>query len=172
MTDYLAKGARVALRFTKEEDLCYVTALEQAEDNRRFVFQQTVAEHRQMLLSPDFVHLVVEYENRPAGFMILAGLLGANRSVELKRFVVAPKGLGLGREALRLCIQAAFAQLNAHRLWLDVVDYNERAISLYLSEGFVREGVLRECDLFEGKYASLVIMSMLRREYEQGSIKE
>ncbi len=169
MTEKPVVRPRVGLRKTDFSDLEYVTALEQAEENRRYVFQQTQDQHREMMASPDIAHLIVMRGNTPIGFMILAGLAGSNGSIELKRFVIGEKGLGYGREALRLCVALTFEVFNAHRLWLDVVDYNQRAIDLYLSAGFVKEGLLRECDLFEGEYASLVIMSMLRQEYEQRS---
>ena len=162
-------AARIILRHTEAKDLKYVTALEQAVENRRFVSQETEAEHQQMLDSPDFVHLIVQRDEYPVGFVILAGLTGVSASIELKRLVIEAKGQGLGREALRLSLELAFKQYQAHRLWLDVVDYNERAIQLYRSLGFRQEGLLRECDWFEGKYNSLLIMSILRREYEQGS---
>jgi len=55
---------------------------------------------------------------------------------------------------------------NAHRLWLDVKSKNARARHLYQSEGFVEEGVMRECLLEDGHFESLVLMSMLRQEFE------
>ena len=65
---------------------------------------------------------------------------------------------------MRLVIDLAFGELGAHRLWLDVKDFNERAIALYRSEGFVEEGRKRECVLVDGRYESLVLMSMLEHE--------
>jgi RimJ/RimL family protein N-acetyltransferase len=63
----------------------------------------------------------------------------------------------------------AFRDLHAHRFWLDVKQLNTRALALYQSEGFVEEGRLREsvrvtADGADG-YDSLVVMSMLDREY-------
>jgi diamine N-acetyltransferase len=40
-----------------------------------------------------------------------------------------------------------------------------RACHLYESEGFVREGVLRECIWNGETYESLIVMSMLEQEY-------
>ena len=64
----------------------------------------------------------------------------------------------------------AFRDLHAHRFWLDVKQLNTRALALYASEGFVEEGRLRESvrvsiDGADG-YDSLVVMSMLDREYQ------
>ena len=64
----------------------------------------------------------------------------------------------------------AFRDLHAHRFWLDVKSLNTRALALYASEGFVEEGRLRESVRITGDaadgYDSLVVMSMLDREYQ------
>lgn len=60
----------------------------------------------------------------------------------------------------------AFEELNAHRLWLDVKDFNERARKLYESENFTTEGIWREAVKAEnGRRESIVFMSILRSEY-------
>lgn len=104
------------------------------------------------------------------GFVILQGCRNPNASVELKRLVLQPKGRGLGRAAVRQLKAMAFAQLKAHRFWLDVKSLNTRAYVLYRSEGFVEEGRLRESvrvtiDGADG-YDSLIVMSLLDREYQ------
>ena len=76
------------------------------------------------------------------------------------------KGKGYGKEALRLVKKMAFQELKAHRLWLDVKEHNVRARHVYESEGFVAEGVLRECIKAEVGFESLVVMSMLCGEYQ------
>ena len=60
----------------------------------------------------------------------------------------------------------AFDELGAHRLWLDVKPFNDRARALYRSEGFVEEGVLRGALLEpDGTFQDLVVMSLLRPEW-------
>jgi diamine N-acetyltransferase len=46
-----------------------------------------------------------------------------------------------------------------------VMDHNQRARALYESEGFHVEGTLRECVRVDGDFHSLIVLSMLRREY-------
>lgn len=104
------------------------------------------------------------------GFVILQGCRNPNGSVELKRLVLQPKGRGLGRTVVRQLKAMAFTQLKAHRFWLDVKALNTRAFKLYQSEGFVEEGRLRESvrvatDGADG-YDSLIVMSLLDREYQ------
>ena len=59
----------------------------------------------------------------------------------------------------------AFEEREAHRLWLDVLEDNQRARGLYLSEGFIEEGRLREAVWTGERHASLVLMAMLASEY-------
>ena len=51
-------------------------------------------------------------------------------------------------------------------MFLEVYDTNRRAIKLYQKLGFRKEGVLKEHTYKEGKYIDLIIMAMLKREYE------
>jgi Acetyltransferases, including N-acetylases of ribosomal proteins len=60
----------------------------------------------------------------------------------------------------------AFRDLGAHRFWLDVHSANTRALALYRSEGFVEEGRLRESVRNGEGFDSLIVLSMLRDEYE------
>ena len=57
----------------------------------------------------------------------------------------------------------------AHRLWLDVLEHNLCAQKIYETQGFVRERILRECDKYEGEYHSVIMMSILKREYQSQS---
>ncbi|HEY9106105.1 MAG TPA: GNAT family protein [Roseateles sp.] len=104
------------------------------------------------------------------GFVILQGCRNPNGSVELKRLVLQAKGRGLGRAAVRQLKAMAFTQLKAHRFWLDVKALNTRALKLYQGEGFVEEGRLRESVRVTTQgadgYDSLVVMSLLDREYQ------
>ncbi len=52
---------------------------------------------------------------------------------------------GQGRPFLRAVLAQVFGPLNGHRIGLDVTTDNARAIRLYESLGFQREGHIREC---------------------------
>ena len=160
---------KTRLRATTENDLDFVLTAEQSPENSLFVTRWTREQHKAVFESRDGAHLIIETEpeRRRVGYLILAGLENANGSIELGRIVVTEKGKGHGRVALRLVKQLAFAESHAHRLWLDVKEHNQRARHLYESEGFIIEGALRECLKTETGFESLVIMSILRHEYDQ-----
>ena len=163
----------IRLLRTGENDLDFVLSAEQSAENRPFVSEWRRAQHLDALTSPDVLHLIIENiaDASRVGYVILAGLADTNQNLELRRIVVTDKGKGYGKEALRLVKRLAFEELKAHRLWLDVKEHNLRARHLYESEGFVAEGVLRECIKAEVGFESLVVMSMLYGEYhgEQGA---
>ena len=160
----------ICLRHTTEDDLDFVMKIEQGRANRPFVMQWTRAQHKASLSSEDKAHFVIETasERTRVGYLIVAGLTDANKSIELKRLVITKKNRGYGRAALHVVKWLAFTEWGAHRLWLDVKEENFRARHLYESEGFVVEGVMRESNKTEAGFESLVLMSMLQREYDNG----
>ncbi len=166
----LMKSDSVAFRLTAEADLAFVMAIEEAAASDRFVESWSKSRHIQAMSETDELHLAIETvdDGETVGFILFAGIDSPHRNIEFRRIVVGPKNRGIGRQALRLLQQYAFGELGAHRLWLDVKDFNQRARSLYVSEGFVEEGTLRECVKGPAGYESVVIMSMLGSEYRAG----
>ena len=153
------------LRPTNESDLPFVVKIERQAAADRYVTEQTIAAHQAYLVDSDIRHLIIESDGKAVGYLILAGLKNVNESLEFRRMVIAEKGKGYGRKALRLAKNIAFNELKAHRFWLDVKDFNARARRLYESEGFITEGIWRECIKTEKGYESLVFMSFLSSEY-------
>lgn len=105
-------------------------------------------------------------EGKRVGYIILDNLEGKHKNIEIKRVIVTEKGKGYGRILLKAIKHLVFTKFKCHRLWLDVLDFNLRAKYLYESEGFKVEGVWRECWLAEGKYHSLIFLSILEQEYK------
>ncbi len=162
------RALAIRLRPTMLSDLEFVQTVETDPANLPFITPWERTQHEGAVRFPDFRHFIVEAGNDypRAGFVILQGCRNPHRSVECKRLVLQPKGQGLGRACVRLLKQMAFRDLHAHRFWLDVKTLNTRALALYASEGFVEEGRLRESVRLADGYDSLVVMSLLDREYE------
>lgn len=183
------------LRPTMLSDLDWVVSVEADGANLPFITPWERPQHEGAIRFPDSRHFIVEEGDalERVGFAILQGCRNPNGSVELKRLVLQPKGRGLGRAAVRQLKAMAFTQLKAHRFWLDVKALNTRALKLYQSEGFVEEGRLREsvrisrplgrpeadsapsggsaqrvgaASAGADGYDSLVVMSLLDREYQ------
>jgi len=73
---------------------------------------------------------------------------------------------GYGADALRALLRFGFEELNLHRVFLHVYDFNGRAIRCYEKVGFRYEGRLRQSQFTEGRYVDELIMAMLREEWE------
>ncbi|MFZ5351350.1 MAG: GNAT family N-acetyltransferase [Bacillota bacterium] len=167
MYNIIEKSDKLIFRLTTEMDLDYVINNENAPENSPYVTQWTREQHLQAMMDSDIYHIIIaDTNNFAVGYMIIAGLNDHNKSVELRRVVISEKGKGYGREALRLAKKHAFEKLNAHRVWLDVREHNIKAQELYKSEGFVVEGLIRECVYKDGKYISIYYMSILEQEYK------
>ena len=160
-----AKPRRLTLRTSLPDDASYAAALEEA--NRQWVGAWSVERHTQLLADPNHQHLTI-YDEADArvGFVILYHQ-ESNRLVELVRIVSEQKGQGIGTATLKIVQDMAFNQLNAHRLQFDVFEHNEAALRVYKSAGFRIEGVLRDPYFREGRFISIVIMSMLEDEFQR-----
>jgi diamine N-acetyltransferase len=168
----MLQSDRLILRPARAEDISFVLEAERDPDNAPFISPWPEEKHRKALDSSDTRHFILEKmaNGHPIGFAIFSGMDQKEVSLCLTRIVVTEKGNGYGREALQLCKRYAFDVIGTHRFWLDVKLHNERAYQLYLKEGFVEEGVLRDV-LKEGDtYTSLRVMSMLEHEYRGGSV--
>ncbi len=90
-----------------------------------------------------------------------------NRSAELGIVIGKPEylGKGYGTEATELVLGFSFNELNLHRVYLHVFDFNLRAIGSYRKCGFVEEGRLRDAFSRAGNYHDIVVMGILEEEY-------
>jgi len=73
---------------------------------------------------------------------------------------------GYGTEAMSLLLQHGFETLNLHRILLRVYVSNPRAIRSYEKAGFTHEGRLREAVYQHGRYGDVLMMSVLRPEWD------
>lgn len=89
-----------------------------------------------------------------------------NRSIRVGVDIACElRGQGYGRKAYRLLKKYCFDYLNMHRVWLLVLDTNERALRLYEQQGFTLEGRHREAIFRDGSYHDYLILSILKQEY-------
>jgi len=112
----------------------------------------------------------IEVDGNHIGNVGLHGIDRANRKASLG-IVIGEKeywSKGLGTDAMATVLRYAFERLRLHKVNLDVMDYNERAIRVYERCGFVREGVRRDELWKRGRFVNLVRMSILETEFQDG----
>lgn len=76
-------------------------------------------------------------------------------------------GKGFGTEAMQMILRYGFEELNLHRVSLSVFAYNTRGIRSYEKAGFKEEGRIRQFMVREGQTWDLIIMGILRSEWEK-----
>lgn len=75
-------------------------------------------------------------------------------------------GRGYGTDAMKLCLQYAFTELNVHRVSLGLMDYNPRALRSYQKAGFRLEGRTRGDVQRAGQRSDSLWMGVLREEWQ------
>ena len=74
---------------------------------------------------------------------------------------------GYGSETMSLLLRHCFETLNMNRVSLRVYTANVRAVRAYEKAGFQMEGRLREAVYKNGKYDDVLVMSVLRADWDQ-----
>lgn len=167
MNEVLIEGKRLRLRRANVTDLGYIMALQFAPENLKFIVPFDEDYHRAIIDSDGSKKLDVIVEEIDtgiaAGYFMLREL--DSPCAEFTHVIIGRKGLGYGKEALKLLLKWTFETKKYHRVWIDCKEYNSIALHLYEGLGFIREGVLREYLLTNGVYENLIVLGMLDREY-------
>lgn len=90
-----------------------------------------------------------------------------NRNAELYIYIGDKQywGNGYGSESVGKLVEFYFNELNMHRIYLQVFEYNERAIASYRKIGFEKEGMMRESLYKNGKYHNKILMSIIKNKF-------
>lgn len=72
-----------------------------------------------------------------------------------------------GTAALVAMLDEAFDNLELHRVWVDVPEYNEHALQMFRHLGFVLEGHLRRTHRKDGNWYDSFAMGLLTDEYHR-----
>lgn len=167
MAKILIEGERLRLRRADLADLDYIVELQHKPENLKFIVPFSEKYHAAIINSDNAEKMDVITEEiatgAAVGYFMLCNLYGS--SVEFRHVIADKKGVGYGRESLKLLLKWSFEIKKFHRSWLDCKTYNQRALHLYESLGFQREGISRECIFVNGVYEDLINLSILDREY-------
>lgn len=155
------------LRPAKKEDIAFIRAIEMDPDYSSFISLDTEESHLAQV-QDDYISLNI-YEEKEEAIGFLLGVYDPKLKIyELRRLALKERGRGLGKKALALAFKDAFEGFGAQRLWLDVYEYNTRAIGLYRTMGMTHEAILRSSDIKNNVYVNQWIFGILKKEYEMG----
>lgn len=159
--------SKITLRRAASADIAAIMAIERAPGYEDYVGRSSHAEHEEMLASPRYTYFIgLGPEGDALAFAILRDFDDPHGNLYLKRIAAARPGEGIGARFMRLLIDWAFAETDAHRFYLDCFADNARAQRLYEKFGFTRDGVLRQAYVGpDGGRKDLALMALLKSEW-------
>ncbi len=170
MAEILIEGDGLRLLRAEPSDLEYIIELQSDPENAPFILPFERERWIEILdgKAPPKLALIVETSDGERGGYLLLDHFN-EVSMYLWHLVIGRghKGRGLGHGALRLLKRLVFDVFKWHRLYIDCETTNERALRLYDSEGFRREGLFRESEYIDGEYKDLIFFAMLDWEYRE-----
>jgi RimJ/RimL family protein N-acetyltransferase len=159
------------MRFTliTKEDLPFLNetrnlvAEDYLHDSRKFSLEESIEWFKKT--NPDYWMIKVAQES--VGYFRLS-----NHSVQNKNIYIGAdihpefQERGYAKEAYKNMITQLFEEYDLHKISLEVLATNYRAINLYEKLGFTREGVKREEVLKGNIYVDSIVMSILKYEWK------
>jgi RimJ/RimL family protein N-acetyltransferase len=148
-----------------EEEDAYGSSWRREWDGRRYHSREHVAAGY-LADEPNAYTWAVEHEGRCIGGTGLRVNTDQHRAAFwIGLFVAGLRGRGLGRQTTNLVVDWAFSELGAHRVELEVLAGNHRAIRCYQACGFRHEGVRREAELYPDGWRDFIEMAILQQEW-------
>lgn len=170
----MLKGKKVRLRSVEKKDIDFFHELWNDEEITKFdgcyhipPSKEFILENFYKIMNIDKKFLTILNEEKVLiGYISYSDFkdLGGNYEIG----VTISKNYwhkGYAQDAIKTILRFLFMNKGAHRVELEVVDLNERAIKCYLNCGFVKEGVRRNRYFVDGQYRNVILMSILKEEY-------
>jgi RimJ/RimL family protein N-acetyltransferase len=170
------EGTRFRLRPIRERDLDYLRKLRNHPETRNYLGDPrriSAAQQKSWFrgLRGDAARAYYLFEMRQGNSWLPLGMARThdidrrNRSMGVGGDIApAHRGKHYGRILYRLIFELGFRKRRLHRLWLLVLDDNDRARQLYRKLGFREVGVQREAIRRGGRYHDYILMDILAPE--------
>ncbi len=178
------KGRDVVLRGLEREDLKLLHGWQNDEEVMRLArsfpdhtisMEALQAEYEKELKGEDTgkrTYIIEEQPIRkPVGWATIRihawtrRMTGADVGLALEK---RSRGKGYGREVAKLLLREVFEQLNLHRAEWWTFAENTASIELGKKMGFREEGRLRDVVFFDNRYHDMVVLGILKDDYEKG----
>ncbi|RFU70055.1 N-acetyltransferase [Peribacillus saganii] len=169
-------GERIRLSAAREEDISIMMKWgEDAEYLRNVDTEIAFPKNKEELAlegkaSPNEVYFRLRTieDDQLIGFIAIHSIEWNNRTGLLAIGIGDPSNhnKGYGTEALKLILRYAFHELNLDRVGLEVIEYNKGGVRAYEKAGFQQEGRKRSVVYRDGKRYDMIVMGVLRHEWE------
>ena len=171
----MLQGERVLLRPTRPGDVevlweywgdLDVSTRASNQPPKPYTLDETRAFFEEASKNDDRMRFTIEAAGEVVGDCGLHAIDRHNRACEVGIALGKPHwAKGYGQEALALLVDFAFVHNNMHRVALEVLADDDRAVGCYRKVGFVEEGRLRRRDWMNGAYHDVLIMAVLDEEW-------
>jgi UDP-4-amino-4,6-dideoxy-N-acetyl-beta-L-altrosamine N-acetyltransferase len=172
----MIEGERIIIRALEREDLPRLVRWRNDPEARRFIFsylplsmeeeERWFSRYLEQEKNKVFI-IEVKDKKEAIGYLLLSNIDHKNQNAEIGIHIDERdyQGKGYGKDAMRTFLRFLFCEMNLHRIYLYVHEYNERAIKFYRRMGFMDEGILRDATYTEGRFQNILLMSILRGEF-------
>jgi ribosomal-protein-alanine N-acetyltransferase len=153
-----------AAAFREDPELGVLIGAE--EDPTESGVRRFIARQPRLRARGEFLGLAVtDGSGRPfLGHVMLHSIDFKHQRAEVGYWLIpAARGRGVGRTAVALLVEWAFARLDLYRLEITTTPGNAAARALAASLGFDEEGVMRARNLERGRRVDVVLLARLRK---------
>lgn len=172
----MIKGKSVGLRAVEKEDLPYLRDWRNLTDFRKhfrevrelsLTDQEAWFESLQKTKHINYMFTIVDLKtNQPIG---AAGLLYINwiiRSADFSFYIGEDQMYigdnGVAKEAAQLLIDYGFNNLNLHKIWMELYEFDNQKIDFFTEDfNFKQDGLLRDNCFENGRYWNSLIISLI-----------
>ena len=164
----------ITFRSIQEDDLEFLNevrnhcALEYLHDHRSFTLNETIDWFKKQ--SPDYY--IIFNDNLRIGYFRLSNYSKQNENIYVGADLHPNYwGKKFAYQAYKIFLHFLFKEYKLHKISLEVLSTNYRAINLYKKLGFIYDGVKRQEIKKNNTYIDSEIYSILKQEY-YGNILE
>ena len=172
----MIKGKKVGLRAVEKEDLLHLRDWRNIPEFRkhfREVRELSLADQEawfdslQKTKHINYMFTIVDLDSqKPIG---AAGLLYINwiiRSADFSFYIGDENKYigddGIAKEAAQLLIDYGFNNLNLHKIWMELYEFDTQKIEFFKNEfDFKQDGLLRDNCFEDGRYHNSLILSLI-----------
>ena len=170
----MLKGNKVLIRSVERRDVNIFYDIWSNEEVRRLDGNFVLPPSKEDLLSNfnRFINIDKKYLSIVNEKGVVVGYITYTEIKECKNVYVLGITIGsnfwnrgYGQDSIKALLKHLFMDMAAHRIELEVLDFNARAIQCYIKCGFIEEGKKRKTCFSYGEYRDVIIMGILRDEF-------